>query len=352
MASIQTIHNIRPIEGADRIEMADVLGYHVVVGKDQFKESDKIIYIECDALLPKDNPIFAPFEKYNHRVKIQKLRGQYSMGLCMELDTLPRSFSPEDMIVGTDVSDALNIVKYEPPISLHLGGLTKGTFPSFIPKTDEIRIQNVPQILERWKGTRFIACEKLNGSSITIYLRPNPDNPEILDFGVCSRNLELTEDPANAAWKLARTNDYESKLIEMYRDNQNMFQGGIALQGEIIGNGINGNNYQFKAGEYGIYMFNVFDIKNYHYISHDIAYNLCRHYGFFTVPYVNEITINNHTVDDLIELTKGQSYFADSKRHIKREGLVFRPIEEQIDPDIGRLSFKVINSDYLINIKD
>jgi len=351
MASIQTIHNIRPITGADRIEMADVLGYHVVIGKDQFKDGDKIIYIECDSLLPKDNQIFSQFEKYNYRVKIQKLRGQYSMGLCMPLDILPKTLSKTDIVIGTDVSEALNIVKYEPLDSLHVGGLASGQFPSFIPKTDEIRIQNIPQVLERWKETRFIACEKLDGSSVTIYLRPNPEIPTLFEFGVCSRNIELIEDPSSAAWRIVRDENYEEKLIDLLQCHLNMFQDGIAIQGELIGNGINGNNYQFKAGEYSIYIFNVFSIKYNRYISYDIAYNLCRHYGFFTVPYVGEIILN-HTVDDLIELSKGESYFSNSKHQIKREGLVFRPLIETQDPDIGRLSFKAINPDYLIKLKD
>lgn len=360
MASIQTINNIRPIEGADRIEMADVLGYHVVIGKDQFKEGDKIIYIECDALLPKDNPEFSSFEKYNYRVRIQKLRGQVSMGLVMPLYIMPAWFPQSELVVGTDVSEVLHIIKYEPPISVHLGGLTKGAFPSFIPKTDEIRVQNIPEVLERHKGRKFITTEKLDGSSITLYIRPNTESDKGYDFGVCSRNLELTEDPKNVAWKVVRERGYENIMQQICKDSTTVghmttccgvFNDGFALQGEIIGNGINGNHYQFKANDHEIYFFNVFDIKEHKYLSYQPLYNLLTAYSIPVVPYVGELTLN-HTVDELLELSKGQSIFSTSKHPIKREGLVFRPLIEGQDPDIGRLSFKAINSDYLIKLKD
>jgi len=329
MASIQKITNLRPIEGADRIVVADILGYHCVVGKDQFSEGDLCIYIECDALLPKDNPHFSQFEKYNYRVRIQKLRGQVSMGLCMSLFILPTDNYTE----GQDVSDLLDIVKYEPPIPACIGGLAKGSFPSFIPKTDEIRIQNFPQVLTRHQNTPVVATEKLDGSSTTIYLKDE-------QFGVCSRNLELKEDLTNSMWICARNAGYETILRSQPTN--------LAIQGEIIGNGINGNNYQFKGEERQIYIFNIFDIDSYTYWSHDQVTEFCTAHKLPVVPTVSRFTLN-HTVDSLIEFSKGTSLINPK---VRREGLVIRPLIEQPDPDLGRLSFKVINPDYLLKQQD
>jgi len=331
LASIQRITNIKPIEGADRIVVADILGYHCVIGKDQFQENDLCVYIECDSLLPSDNPLFTQFEKYNYRVRIQKLRGQVSMGLCMNLDILPQieTNTAPQYIEGQDVTDLLHITKYEPPISPQISGIAKGNFPSFIPKTDETRIQNIPQILDRYKNLTFVATEKLDGSSCTFYLKDDT-------FGVCSRNLELKEDPKNSIWQCAKNYNYESILRNQ---NEN-----LAIQGEIIGNGINGNNYQYKQNQKELYIFNIFNIDTYTYLPHQQVINFCTTHNLPVVPTITQIPLN-HTVDELIELSKGTSIINPKSR---REGLVFRPLTETQDPDIGRLSFKVINPDYLL----
>lgn len=68
LASIQTILEINPIEGADNIVVATVLGWHCVVKKGEFNVGDKIIYIEVDSILPA-TPEFEFMAKYNYRVK-------------------------------------------------------------------------------------------------------------------------------------------------------------------------------------------------------------------------------------------------------------------------------------------
>jgi len=121
----------------------------------------------------------------------------------------------------------LGVTKYEPPIPACLSGIMKGRFPSFIPKTDETRVQVLQQLLSKYKGERCYITEKLDGSSATFFMHNH-------EFGVCSRNMELLEDDTNSFWKVAREMDIENKLKEL--------NGNYALQGELIGEGIQGIN--------------------------------------------------------------------------------------------------------------
>ena len=135
---------------------------------------------------------------------------------------------------GVDVTDLLGIVKYEPPIPAELSGKVKGNFPSFLRKTDEERVQNLTKEYEQYiqSDQKFYITEKLDGSSATFYFKDGV-------FGVCSRNLELLETAENTFWKVARELDLENKMKK--------FGINMSLQGELIGEGIQGNPYKIKG---------------------------------------------------------------------------------------------------------
>jgi RNA ligase (TIGR02306 family) len=329
LASVQKIIDIKPIPDADAIEVATVLGWHCVIRKDEgFKPDDTCVYFEVDSLLDRNNPRFTSFEKNNFRIRTIKLRGQVSQGLVMPMDILP----PGQYGVGDDVTEILNIVKYEPPIPACISGVVRGAFPSYIPKTDETRVQILQDVLDRWKGIEVVCTEKLDGSSMTaFYTNSHEDEPR---FGVCSRNLELKEDDQNTLWKVARQNNLESVLREE--------KSNLAIQGEIIGNGINKNRYQITGQN--IYIFNIFDIINYRFYTHEELRTFCEIYHLNMVPEVGRVTLVND-IDQIVEMAKGKSVLNPK---IPREGIVLRPLTEEKDPDIGRLSFKVINPDYLL----
>ena len=214
LASIQKILSLDPIEGADSIEVATVLGWHCVVKKGEFEINSPCLFCEVDALLPTDKPEFAFLEKSRGRIKTIRLRGQISQGLALPLSAITfadlSQFSEDD-----DVTELLGITKYEPPEpnsgGANLRGRVKGNFPSFLHKTDEIRIQAVPGVLERHRGKKFYISEKLDGSSFTAYMRDDV-------FGICSRNLELAReddfgaDIKNAFWKTAIKIGLEDKM--------------------------------------------------------------------------------------------------------------------------------------------
>jgi len=339
LASMQRILDLQPIENADAIEVATVLGWHCVVKKGEFEINSPCVFMEVDAVLPTDKPEFAFLEKSHGRIKTIRLRGQISQGLALPLSAI--TFADlSDKQEDDDVTELLGITKYEPREpgggGANLGGRTKGNFPSFLHKTDEIRIQSAPGVLERHRGKKFYISEKLDGSSFTLYLKDDV-------FGVCSRNLELEreedfgKDIKNAFWKTAVNLGIEEKM---------RWAGfNFSLQGELIGPGIQKNKYGLT--EMDVYFFNAFDIDERRFFDlHDFQC-LVEGLGLKTVPILDVVELN-HTVDQLVEMSKANSIL----KAVKREGIIFRPIIEDTDRKLGRLSFKVINPEFLLQHKE
>ncbi len=340
LATIQTIAEVKAIEGADAIVAVRVNDWWCVAKKDEFKEGDKCVYFEIDSLLPSDNQAFEFLAKGNkertmvvdgkeykgYRLKTIRLRGQISQGLALPLSVV--SLNPGYAgVIGDDLSETIGVVKYEPPIPASLAGKVKGNLPSFINKTDEERIQNCGELLEKHKDNIFYITEKLDGTSATFYKHDGV-------FGVCSRNLDLLETEGNTQWRLARELDLENNLPD-----------GFAVQGEIIGHGIQNNPYGITGQRF--YAFNVYDIKASRYLDQKefVLFILFR--GIRIVPILTTDFRLPDTVDELLRQADGSSVLADTPR----EGLVIRPLVEMREEIRGveqRLSFKVISNKFLL----
>lgn len=326
MATIREVLNVEPIEKADAIEKATVDGWQVIVKKGEFSKGDRVVYFEIDSCLPLDNELFEFLTnrgckeidgKYYHVLKTVKLRGQISQGFV-----IPYTGDGE---LGNDVSEEFGVFKYEPPIPAQLGGKVKGNFPSFLKKTDEERVQNMMKYAdEEFLSNTFTVTEKLDGSSFTAYLKDGV-------FGVCSRNLDLTRDENNSFWKWAIENDLERK----------MRYGGanIALQGELIGEGIQGNKYKIKGQK--VVFFNVYSIDSQEYIEQIISKQfITQILGYEFVPVISELSeIKGKSIEDLLNQADRKS---EINPNIPCEGLVFRS-----DSDPNK-SFKVINNKFLL----
>ena len=354
LASIRRISDIQPIEGADMIELAIVDGWKVVVAKDVgHKVGNLVVYCEIDSFLPiKEEFEFLRKSSYKKmgdqegfRLKTIKLRGQVSQGLILPIsvfgaygyrmceDLLNENpalephksvISPSDMIelvVGNDVTEVLGIVKYEPPIPAELAGKVKGLFPSFIRKTDEERIQNLASEYEEMKKHTYYETEKLDGSSATFFYNNG-------EFGVCSRNLELLETEGNTFWKVARELDLENKMRE-YGMN-------ISFQGELIGEGIQGNPYKIKGQT--VRFFNLFDIDLQVYHSLSVFKETMKELGLETVPVLRTNFKLPDTIDELLKMADGKS---ELNPNFDREGIVVRSLDRTI-------SFKVISNKFLL----
>jgi RNA ligase (TIGR02306 family) len=340
LATVRKISELRPIDGADKIELAIVDGWQVVVAKDvEHKVGNKVVYCEIDSFLPiRDEFEFLRKSSYKKmgdqegfRLKTIKLRGQVSQGLILPSGVIPvaQFASAHDLPEGMDVTEMLGIVKYEPPIPAELAGKVKGLFPSFLHKTDEERVQNLVKEYGEWKYQskhKFYVTEKLDGSSATYYINNG-------EFGVCSRNLELLETEGNTFWKVARELDLENKIKSLGKN--------ICFQGELIGEGIQGNPYKIKG--HTVRFYTGFDIDKRERIpfinfavtlqdlSLDIVPVLNEDYGFM-LP---------ETVEDMLKYAEGKSVL---NANTEREGVVVRSMD-------GTISFKAISNKFLLEEK-
>jgi len=332
MASVKEILGITPIKNADSIELAQIDGWKSVVKKGQFHIGESVVFCEPDSLLP-DRPEFEFMRSKHFRIRTCRLRGTTSQGICFPMDILPEgSYS-----LNEDVSELLGITKYEPPIPVQLRGRVRCPIHRLaVPKTDEVRIQNIPRILEKYQGMEFNLTEKLDGASASYY-----NDPET-GLHCCSRNVDLAPDfdhkfNGDAYWRYATEHNIQEILKQL---------GNVALQGELFGEGIQKNKYGLKGLYYRV--FNIWDMTNHRYLDWDIMQDAVESFGLgkdFLVPYLGKLTLE-HTVDDLLSLADGQSTVSDTLR----EGIVFRPLQEIEDSNMpdGRLSWKAVSNLFLM----
>lgn len=326
LATVRKIDEIRPIPDADAIECAVVGGWTVVVKKGEYKAGDLAVYCEIDSWIPHD---IAPFLSKNQepreyegvkgeRLRTMKLRGQLSQGLLLPIDS---TFWRDE---GTNVTDSLGILKWEAPIPAELAGQVRGPFPSSIPKTDQERIQNLTAELKDWKtrGYNWEVTEKLDGTSMTVFLECDGR------FGVCGRNWELIETDTNSLWRAARALDLETKMRGYNR--------ALALQGELIGEGIQGNPYKLKGQHF--YVYDIYDIADTRYWFAMDRGTLIASFGINHVPLIGAGELEA-SVEKLLEWAEGKSKLCATT---EREGLVYKCMEDT------SVSFKTISNKFLI----
>lgn len=347
LATIRTISEIRPIEGADAIECAVVDGWTVVVKKGEFEVGDTAIYCEIDSWIPTE---LAPFlskgsepREYNgvkgERLKTIRLRGQISQGLLLPLSYSDESEGRVPVVVtatvltsvqeGDNVTELLGIQKWEAPIAACLSGLAKGNFPAAVPKTDQERIQNLKKKFNEWRDRDEVweVTEKLDGSSCTMYL------PLEGDFEVCSRNLSLKKDENNSFWKVAIELDIEQKMRDLG------FQG-LAIQGELIGEGIQGNPYNLKGHRF--FVFDIYDTQSGTYRGSEHRQYIAWMLNLDHCPVIHEeLLLENlcSTIEGVLEAAEGKSVL---NIKTEREGLVFKNLG---NPNV---SFKAISNKFLL----
>jgi RNA ligase (TIGR02306 family) len=376
LASIQRIDKVLPIDGADAIEIVMVNAWKVVSKKGEFKEGDLCVYFEIDSFLPVEKEFeFLRKSSYKKigdlegfRLRTIKLKGQVSQGLCLPLSVLEKedemkigiSKQPwgdqlqlgpyDDAIVieeGADVTAYMGVSKYEPPIPAELAGKVKGGFPGFIRKTDEERIQNLTKEYESMRDKHYYVTEKLDGSSATYYFRDGV-------FGVCSRNLELADPGAfepvtvvgdagversnkeNTFWKVARELYIEEKLGTLEEN--------YSIQGELIGEGIQGNPYKLKG--HTVKIFNIFNIDTQEYLSLDDMVHFLHNVNtddkpLELVPIIHYDYKLPNNISEILSKAEGKSML---NKDTEREGIVIRNRDKSI-------SFKAISNKFLLKQK-
>jgi RNA ligase (TIGR02306 family) len=334
LASIQRVLAIEPIVNADAIELARINGWQCVVKKGEFAPNDLGVFLEIDSI-PPDTETFRflwtpksgeQIERPSKfRIRTMKLRGTLSQGLLLPLPSLALENASE----GEDVTQLLGVEKYEPPVKEWQGeDVIRAPFPGFVPKTDEMRVQSVPEVLDELRGLPYVATLKYDGTSSTFVIDPRSN-----EFHACGRNISL-KDGENFYWRAARKYDLEAIL----RNSPH-----LAIQGELCGPGIQKNRLNLK--ELSLFIFNVYDFQNARYLSHDEARHWIADNGLKPVEIVEEGNSFEHTQESLLALAEGKYPNTTNER----EGIVIRPREDCFSPTLGgRLSFKAISNRFLL----
>lgn len=348
LVSVREVKEILPIEGADKIELVKIDGWQVVSGKGNFKVGDYALFHEIDSFLDTTKEQYKFLEKdtidwngiRGARIKTKKLRGVISQGLALPVKEFPEvmtvlsDIANDDLDVdvsGLDFTELLGVVKWE-RIDSNSGGpnnIRKDNFPYFIQKTDQERIQNLFDYVDR--EIQYEVSQKMDGSSMTIFIRKNNDDQP--KFGVCSRNFELEENESSNFWKAVKLHNIQEKLKNCYNE--------IALQGELVGPGVNGNRHKFKELDY--YVFNVFDITTQEYLNPLAALNFCEMMGIKYVPVLEYRKFDFNNIDEAVNY---------SETIQNGEGVVFKQCRPHCIISVGKkqppASFKIISPKYLI----
>jgi RNA ligase (TIGR02306 family) len=368
LATIRTIDEVLPIEGADNIVLVRLDGWQCVALKSEFQPGDLCVYFEIDSWIPRMPQINHLYERakkmFNGRegikIKTIKLRGQISQGLALPIFNFPQvaanipitgwnplAFTEEEYkalieedkrrLIGLDVSEYLGVEKWEPPVPGQLGGQVKGNFPGFIQKTDQERCQNMgTEIFTYNKNSRYEVTMKLDGTSFTAFYRDGED-------GVCGRNWQLDVNEENAGNSLVRMYVDSGLQAALRKLGKN-----IAIQGELLGPGIQKNREGLKAHQ--LFVFDIYDIDNMRYFTpHDrlnllasleLNRDMVHHVPIIVYSANLYDTFGITNIDGLLKFAEGKSL-----NHEIREGLVFKRED-------GEFSFKVINNWFLLKEED
>lgn len=370
LASIQTITALEPIEGADRIESASILGWKCVVKKGEFNVGEHVCYFEIDSIIPeeilkkanlwdKDKNKGMLGRKSGQVLTTRKFKGSIAQGLILPFQIL---LSPDIKITeGMDLTDILKITKYEKYVEEEFEPGTPrkksfksrmikrfkpqiiflsqyfpwfrqfigsgGPFPEFIQKTDQTRIQNLTREWHELREDTYELTEKMEGTSSTYFYKDG-------DYGMCSRNLRKPNTSEDHFGVVEKKYDIFKKLIS-YKKN-------IAIQGEICGPGIQGNYYGLK--EFTLFIFDVYLIDEQRKALPGERSQILLELGLNTsqAPLISIQDLKGMNVQDLLDMSVRKSCL-NSK--VDAEGLVFKCINKN-------RSFKAINNNYLLKQKD
>lgn len=359
LATIRKIDEVLPIEGADAIVLVKIDGWACVALKNEFEVGDLCVYFEIDSFIPitpavehlRARAFKRMGEKEGIRIKTITLRGQLSQGLALPVSKFADvaveiegytnyNFGDNEWALGEDVSEALGVELYEPPIPTQLAGQVRGNFPSFIKKTDQERCQNMGRdIFETNKDSKYEITMKLDGSSFTAYFHNG-------DLGVCSRNMDLELGEWNQENSLVRMfvdSGLQAALADLGRN--------IAVQGELMGPGIQKNREGLLTHK--LFVFDIYDIDyGWHkapqsrYTLLDMLYErglnkeMVSHVPIIAYTANLYDTLGIYRMDQLLTFSDGKSL-----NHEFREGNVYKRID-------GAFSFKVISNKFLIKQKD
>lgn len=401
LAYVVKIGWVRPIEGADNIELVGINGWVCIAKIGEFKEGDLAVYFEIDSKLP-EAEWSAFMESKHYKVKTMKL-GKFkviSQGLALPADAFGWELTDSGQFAGDvqmmkkpdgtyflegdfltkelgvtysaqedNVRKAPSADKYKKMAQRHPAIFQKPfvkwlykrdwgkkllfmffgkkkdsrNWPQWVTKTDEERIQNMPWILET--KDEWYATEKVDGTSTTFtmkrgkFLQPN-------EFYVCSRNV-VFDTPEKAANNCYYDSNVYLEMAEKYHLKDVLFKmltlddslDFVTIQGETYGASIQKREYGLKQ-THDLAVFNVIlgdKNGNKTRLNPREMTDLMEQYNIPCVPIVDEHFVLPDTVEELLTIATGKSKIDGGMR----EGLVFRSAD-------GSRSFKAVSNEFLL----
>ena len=376
LAYVVKVDEIRPIEGADRVEVAIVNGWHIMVRKDQFKPGDLAVYFEIDSKVPAEEP-FMFLEPKHFKIKTQKyFKGTViSQGLLMGFedfgwekdayklgDFLTQKLKVTYAVEEDNARKASSVDKYKKMAQRHgklfshqpfrwlmrrtwgkkilflFFGKTsdkKTGWPAWVAKTDEERVENMPWIFDN--KSPFVATEKIDGTSTTFTMKKGKFGKN--DFYVCSRNVVFDKPDKNCFYdtnvyiEMAEKYDIEKILESILTDDPTLDW--VTLQGETYGAGIQKRDYGLK--EHRFAGFNFITSKEGRWDSVRAAKFMAQ-YNIPWVPILDENYILPNTIEELRAFSHSEGSRIDG---VIKEGIVFRSQD-------GSISFKCVDPEFLM----
>ena len=394
LAYLVKIDGIEPIPGYDRVETAIVGGWHVIVQKGQFEVGDPAIYFEIDSRVPSNKECFAFLEKRNYKIKTLKMCKTISQGLLMH----PSDFDWEIQVDGSvwipgDGDHGRHYVDDESRFLTKILGVTyaeaednqrkapsmdkykkmaqrhphifkkpfvrwlmkrnwgkklmffffgkkkdkKNGWPTWVSKTDEERVENMPWILND-KTKKWIATEKVDGSSTTFTMKRGKWGK--FEFYVCSRNVcfDSVDKPCyydtNIYWEMAEKYHMFDVLKDILIDHPEFEW--VTIQGETYGEGVQKNTYDIKGHDFRA--FNLIDSVIGRWNSVEMQELLEIKYDIPCVPILDSVFVMPDTVEELRDYVNSIPSVINNKM---KEGIVFRTQD-------GVQSFKCVSPEYLL----
>ena len=396
LAYVVIINEVTPIKGYDRVELAHVGGWTIVVGKGEFKPGDPAIYFEIDSKLPEVEP-FTNMEflaKKKYKIKTQKMCKSLSQGLLMsaanfgwtiekhnygysihepngaehnaenESRFLTKKLNITYAVAEDNKRKANSADKYKKMAQRH-GKLfskqpfrwlmkrtwgkkllffffgkkkDKKTWPAWVKKTDEERIENLPHLFN--DKSEWIATEKIDGTSTTFTLKRGKGFKKD-EFYICSRNVVFDRPDkscyydTNVYVEMAEKYDIYNKMKTLL-DNHFKDCDWITIQGETYGVGIQKRDYHMKT--HNFMAFNFITSKEGRWNTIEMVKLLEHLNGIPCVPVINENYILPDTIEELRKYVDSQTSVIDGDI---REGIVFRSLD-------GVRSFKCVSPTFLL----
>ena len=376
---------VRPIEGADFIDLVGIGGWTCVAKRGEFKAGDMCVYFEIDSKVPADKEWSQFLEKKGFKIKTMKLSkfGVISQGLALPVTAFDAKIPNE---VGVDCTELLGVTYIEAADNERKGSGPdkykrmaqrrpnifkkpwarwmmkrewgkkvmffffgkkkdkKSDWPSWVVKTDEERVQNMSWLFNTDNPTEWIMTEKIDGSSSTFTMKGWGKKRQFL---VCSRNVVFDKPDkkcfydTNIYTEMAEKYKMEEIMAKMMDDMKRLGDEleFLTIQGEIYGPTVQKRDYGLKERDLAVFNIIYGYKEGYTIRLNPIAMKQeCDLYGLPAVPVLSLRMTLPATCEEVLALADKDKSQIDGGM---REGIVFRSLD-------GVQSFKAVSNEFLL----